>query len=80
MAASSYSSSQTNQLLQLQVLDGLKKTLGAALSTAKGSGVSVADIMKTADWSRETTFSYYRSEKVNTVGMVTIEVSNNYVL
>ena len=38
---------------------------GAAASAAKDHGVAVADIMKTADWSRETTFTryYYRADK-----------------
>ena len=40
---------------------------GAAVSAAKDHGVAVADIMKTADWSQETTFTryYYRADKEN---------------
>ena len=43
---------------------------GAAASAAKDHGVAVADIMKTADWSRETTFTryYYRADKENYLG------------
>ena len=43
---------------------------GAAASAAKDHGIAVADIMKTADWSRETTFTryYYRADKENYMG------------
>ena len=43
---------------------------GAAVSAAKDHGVAVADIMKTADWSREITFTryYYRADKENYLG------------
>ena len=41
---------------------------GSAASAAKDRCVAVADIMKTADWSRETSFTryyLYRADKEN---------------
>ena len=48
---------------------------GAAASAAKNVGVAVTDIMKTADWSRETTFThyYYRSNKENQLDKAVLE-------
>ena len=53
---------------------------GAAVSAAKDHGVAVADIMKTADWSREITFTryYYRADKENYLGRTVL--SRRYIL
>ena len=45
-------------------------TRGAASSATRDSGVSVQDILQTADWTRETTFNrfYYRPKYSNSFG------------
>ena len=47
---------------------------GAATSTARQAGVAVKDIMETADWSRESTFTkfYYRTAKANPMASVVL--------
>ena len=54
---------------------------GAAAS-AKDHGVAVADIMKTADWSRETTFTryYYRADKENYLGRTVLGQNKVHVI
>ena len=55
---------------------------GAAASAAKDHGVAVADIMKTADWSRETTFThyYYRADKENYLGQTVLGQKKVHVI
>ena len=45
-------------------------TRGAASSAARDRGVSIQEILQTADWTRETTFNrfYYRPKYCNSFG------------